>query len=67
MLTQPLTKTPARYLHPRNVTASGETVRNVSAGVRTPRGKVEVILEKPGRSRLAVWAASTVIGVRRPT
>jgi hypothetical protein len=52
---QPLTKTPARYLHPGDVTGSGETVRTVSAGVRTPRGKVEVILEKDGRRRMAVW------------
>jgi hypothetical protein len=66
MLTQRLTKTPARYLQPGDVTGSGETVCDVSAGVRTPRGKVEVILEKDGRSRLAVWGASTVIGVRRP-
>lgn len=60
-----LTKVQARYLQPGDVTGSGETVRNVSAGVRTPRGKVEVALEKDGRRRISCWGAATVIGVRR--
>jgi hypothetical protein len=32
---------------------------------RTPRGKVEVTLEKDGCTRPAIWGASTLIGVVR--
>jgi hypothetical protein len=58
-------KIPARYLTSGDQVGSGETVVSVSAGVRTPRGKVEVILEKGERSRFAVWGAHTLINVRR--
>lgn len=59
------TKVPARYLTRGDQVGSGETIVNVAAGIRTPRGKVEVTLEKDGHQRLAVWGASTVITVRR--
>jgi hypothetical protein len=36
---------------PGDQVGSGETVVNVSVGARTPRGKVEVTLEKGERSR----------------
>jgi hypothetical protein len=62
---QPL-KIPARNLLPGDQVGSGETVVKVSAGVRTPRGKVEVTLQKGEHSRFALWGAHTVINVSRP-
>lgn len=58
-------RVPARLLLKGDVTGSNETVLGVSAGAATPRGKVEVSLEKAGRRRKAIWNASTVIVVRR--
>lgn len=58
-------RVPARLLLKGDVTGSNETVLGVSAGVATPRGKVEVSLEKAGRQRKAIWNAATVIVVRR--
>ena len=58
-------KVPARALQRGDVTGSGETIVSATAGVRTPRGKVEVTLEKGERSRLALWGASTLISVTR--
>jgi hypothetical protein len=58
-------RVPARLLLKGDVTGSNETVLGVSAGVATPRGKVEVSLEKAGRRRKAIWNAATVIVVRR--
>ncbi|KQT21717.1 MULTISPECIES: hypothetical protein [unclassified Bradyrhizobium] len=58
-------RVPARLLLKGDVTGSNETVLGVSAGVATPRGKVEVSLEKAGRQRKAIWNAATVIAVRR--
>ena len=58
-------KVPARSLMTGDRVSSGETVVNVSAGVRTPRGKVEIILQKGDRRRCAVWGAHTIINVKR--
>jgi hypothetical protein len=58
-------KIQARYLMPGDQTGAGETIVSVSAGIRTPRGKVEVTLEKAGRRRMSLWGTSTVISVRR--
>jgi hypothetical protein len=58
-------KVPARNLLTGDQVGSGETVKWVGVGVRTPRGKVEIQLEKDGRTRLAIWGASTLINVRR--
>jgi hypothetical protein len=58
-------KVSARLMQKGDVVGSGETVISVSAGVRTPRGKVEVILERDGERRTAVWGAYTLINVRR--
>jgi hypothetical protein len=60
-------KIPARSLLPGDQVGSGETIVSVSAGVRTPRGKVEVTLEKGEHSRFALWGAHTVINVSRPS
>jgi hypothetical protein len=60
-----LIRVPARHLLRGDVTGSGETVLNISTGARTPRGKVDVSLQKGCRQRTAVWSAHTIIGVRR--
>jgi hypothetical protein len=60
-------RVPARLLLKGDVTGSNETVLSVSAGVATPRGKVEVFLHKAGRQRKAIWNAATIIVVRRDT
>lgn len=55
----------ARHLQKGDQVGSGEIVDWVGIGVRTPRGKVEVHVQKDGRGRLAVWGASTMISARR--
>jgi hypothetical protein len=60
-------KLPARALLNGDQVGSGETIVSVSAGVRTPRGMVEVTLEKGGRYRRALWGAFAIINVRRGT
>jgi hypothetical protein len=59
------TKVAARYLAAGDQVGSGEIVVWSGIGARTPRGKVEVILEKAGARRLAIWGASTQINVQR--
>ena len=63
--TPPLIRVQARHLLRGDITGSGETVLSVSVGARTPRGKVEVSLEKGARQRTAFWNGQTIIGVRR--
>ncbi|MBB4362162.1 hypothetical protein GGD65_003187 [Bradyrhizobium sp. CIR18] len=58
-------KVPARHLLRGDVTGSGEVVLSVSAGAKTPRGMVDVLLQKGERKRAAIWNARTIIGVRR--
>jgi hypothetical protein len=58
-------KVPVRCLMPGDQVGSGETIVGVSAGVRTPRGKVEVALEKNGRRRTSLWGAATNVSVSR--
>ncbi|MET4364290.1 hypothetical protein ABIB06_004889 [Bradyrhizobium sp. LB8.2] len=60
-----LVKVPARHLLRGDVTGSGEVVLSVSAGARTPRGMVDVLLQKGERKRAAIWSARTIVGVRR--
>ncbi|MCK1447246.1 hypothetical protein IVB34_40180 [Bradyrhizobium sp. 2] len=60
-----LVKVPARHLLRGDVTGSGEVVLSVSAGAKTPRGMVDVVLQKGDRKRAAIWSAKTIIGVRR--
>lgn len=59
-------KLAARHLMPGDKVGSGETIVCVSAGARTPRGKIEVTLEKGGRRRTSLWGAATVVNVSRP-
>jgi hypothetical protein len=58
-------KVQVRYLMPGDQIGSGETIVSVSAGARTPRGKVEVTLEKNGRRRMSLWGAATTVSVSR--
>ncbi|MET4512570.1 hypothetical protein [Bradyrhizobium sp. I1.7.5] len=60
-----LVKVPARHLLRGDVTGSGEVVLSVSAGAKTPRGMVDVLLQKGDRKRAAIWNTRTIIGVRR--
>lgn len=60
-------KLPARHLIAGDQTGSGETIVSICAGVRTPRGKVEVTREKDGRRRMHLWGSATTINVSRPT
>jgi hypothetical protein len=56
----------ARVLQPGDIVGTGETIVSVSAGVRTPRGKVEVVLTKAdGHRRMSIWGAYTMIGIKR--
>ena len=61
-------KIAARNLSKGDRVGSGETVAWSGIGARTPRGKVEVILEdESGKRRLAILNASTMISVQRET
>lgn len=61
-------KLPVSVLRAGDVTAATrETVVNVSAGVRTPRGKMDVVLEKDGRRYTRVWGRHTLINIVRST
>jgi hypothetical protein len=55
----------ARFLQPGDVVGTGETIVSVSAGARTPRGKVEVTLDRDGSRRTTLWGAYTLIGIKR--
>jgi len=55
----------ARNLKPGDVTrGTGETVVRVSAGLRTPSGKVEVTLTDGERIRTATWGKYTEISIQ---
>lgn len=56
----------AHALQPGNVTTgTGETIVRVSIGISTPKGKVDVVLQKQdGSYRFAIWGKHTLIGVK---
>lgn len=65
-------KVQAQHLQPGDIIGSGEKViSNPQAGVRTPKGKVEVLLEtyrvdgSKMFTRLATWGKYTMINVER--
>ncbi|WP_407122824.1 hypothetical protein [Bradyrhizobium sp. STM 3561] len=60
-------KVPARHLLRGDIVGSGEVVIAVSTGSRTPRGKIEVLLEKNDRRRIALWGAGSTINIQRET
>ena len=59
----------AQHLQPGDIVGSGERIVYASAGVRTPRGKVDVKLAKQdGReeyTRYTQWGKYTMINVER--
>jgi TolA-binding protein len=54
----------AQTLKKGDVVTSGEEVVSVSAGAKTPSGKVEVTLSKDGKTRTAIWGKTTKVGVK---
>lgn len=58
-------KVQAQYLQPGDIVGSGEKVVHVSAGVRTPKGKVDVCLKINETSRWSQWGKYTMINVER--
>ena len=59
-----IAKIPVHALREGNILAvSGETVVSISAGISTPRGKMDVILEKGGRYRTGTWGRHTMVNV----
>ena len=61
-------KVQTRFLRPGDVTAgTGETIVSISAGVHTPQGKMDVVLEKDGTTRVACWRSYTLINIKEGT
>ena len=55
----------AQHLKKGDITGSGEEVVSVSAGAKTPKGKVEVTLKtKDGKTKTSTWGKYTKIGVK---
>ena len=46
---------------------SNEIIKYCGAGLRTPKGKVEVWLHKEGRDRQSFWGKYRLVNVFRPT
>lgn len=51
----------AQHLQPGDIVGSGEVVQRVSAGIHTPKGKIDVWLD----NRHTIWGRYTIIGVER--
>lgn len=61
-----LLKLPVHALRPGDITlATNETVVGVSAGIGTPRQKMDVVLDKDGRRYVRVWGRHTEIRIAR--
>lgn len=60
-------KVQAASLQIGDIVGSGEKVISVQAGVKTPKGKVEVMLENAAKHymRTALWGSYTMINVER--
>lgn len=56
---------PAYALQLGDIVGSGEKVAQTYAGVRTPRGKIHVVLDGPKGRRVALWGKFTIVGARR--
>jgi len=55
----------AQHLKKGDIIGSGEEVVSVSAGAKTPSGKVEVTLKtKDGKTKTSTWGKTTKIGVK---
>lgn len=62
---QELRKVEAQHLRAGDYLGQGKTIVNVSRGLRTPAGKVEVLYNHGGLTRKAVWGARTEIRIER--
>jgi len=61
-----LLKLPVYALRPGDITvATRETVIAVSAGIKTPKNKMDVILQKDDRRYVRVWGRHTTINIAR--
>lgn len=62
-------KIQAQHLQPGDIVGSGEKIYCTSAGISTPKGKVEVYLAKlnsrSGWDRMSHWGKYTMINVER--
>jgi len=55
----------AQHLKKGDIIGSGDEVVSVSAGAKTPSGKVEVTLKtKSGKTKVSTWGKSTKVGVK---
>lgn len=57
-------KVQAQHLQPGDIVGSGEEVLSISAGIKTPAGKIDVVLYND-HGRRAVWGKYTMINVER--
>jgi len=56
----------AQYLKKGDIITSGDEVISVSAGAKTPSGKVEVTLKtKDGKTKTSTWGKTTKVGVKK--
>jgi DNA segregation ATPase FtsK/SpoIIIE, S-DNA-T family len=56
----------AQHLKKGDITGSGDEVVSVSAGAKTPAGKVEVTLKtKSGSTKTSLWGKTTKIGLKK--
>jgi hypothetical protein len=56
----------AQHLRKGDITGSGDEVVSVSAGAKTPAGKVEVTLKtKSGDTKTSLWGKTTKIGLKK--
>lgn len=55
----------AQHLQPGDIVGSGKTVQSVSAGTRTPKGKIDVWLASKDKDRSTQWGKYTMINVER--
>ena len=55
----------AQHLKKGDIIGSGDEVVSVSAGAKTPKGKVEVTLKtKDGKTKTSTWGKTTKVGVK---
>ena len=55
----------AQHLKKGDIIGSGEEVVSVSAGAKTPSGKIEVTLKtKDGKTKTSTWGKTTKIGIK---
>ena len=58
----------AQHLKKGDIITSGDEIISVSAGAKTPAGKVEVTMKtKNGSTKTSIWGKTTMIGVKPVT